>query len=307
MACRTVASAVSLVLALASQLSVTGYTDAAPALLKIAGPMGAVSPGDVVLLTVSASRALVALEGTAFNRRVELWSSGGKEWHGFLPVALDTVPGTYGVVVRAVGDDGLNAAGQLSLTVQPKSFETRELRLARQFTDPPATEMARIADEANLLANIFEASRPERLWRGTFVRPVPGVSTSSFGRLTLLNGQAGSRHQGTDFRAAVGTAVQAPNAGEVLFAGDLYYSGTTVVLDHGLGLYSLFAHLSRVTVAVGDRVAPGDLLGQSGATGRVTGPHLHWAVRLRNVSVDPLSLMETSVGLNESHTLTASP
>lgn len=298
------ASAVGLVLALAPQPSVTGSTDAAPVVLKVAGATDAVSPGDVVLLAVSASHALVALEGTAFNRRVDFWSSGDKDWHGLVPIALDTVPGTHGVVIRAIADDAITA---LSLTVQPKNFETRELRLAREFTDPPASAMTRIAVEAHLLTSIFEASRPERLWRGAFMRPVPGASTSSFGRLTLVNRQAGGPHQGTDFRAAKGTPVRAPNAGEVSFASDLYYSGTTVVLDHGLGLYSLFAHLSRVAVAVGDRVEVGDLLGQSGATGRVTAPHLHWAVRLRNVSVDPLSLIEASARLNESHTLTASP
>lgn len=304
---RICVTAASLVLALSPQMSVTGSTDTAPAILKIAGPKTAVSPGDVVPLAVSASRALVALEGDALNRRVQFWSSDAKEWHGFVPIALDAVPGTYGVVVRAGGDDALTAPGWLSLTVQPRSVETRELRLAKQFTDPPAAEMARIADEANLLASIFAASRPERFWRGQFVRPVPGASTSSFGRLTLLNGQARGRHQGTDFRATEGTPVRAPNAGEVVFASDLYYSGTTVILDHGFGLYSLFAHLSRVAVAVGDRVAAGNLLGQSGATGRVAGPHLHWAVRLGDVSVDPLSLIEASAMLEKSHTRTTSP
>lgn len=286
---------------------VTGSDDTTPAIAKITGPRSAVSPGDVVPLAVSASRALVALEGDAFNRRVEFWSSHAGEWHGFVPIALDAMPGTYDVVVRPSGDGALAVPGRLSLKVQPKNFETRELRPAKPFTDPPTTETARIADEAKLLANIFATARPERFWRGPFVRPVPGMSTSSFGRLTLLNGQARGRHQGIDFRAAEGTPVRAPNAGEVLLASDLYYSGTTVVLDHGFGLYSLFAHLSRVAVAVGDRVAVGDLLGQSGATGRVTGPHLHWAVRLGNVSVDPLVLIEASATLEESHTRTASP
>jgi len=131
----------------------------------------------------------------------------------------------------------------------------------------------------------------ERLWRGRFDAPVPGVASSSYGRLTVLNGEPSGRHQGTDFRAAVGTPVHAPNAGRVVLAKDLYFAGNTVILDHGLGVFSLVAHLSRIDVAVGDRVSRGHVLGQSGATGRVTGPHLHWAVRFGETSVDPLSLV----------------
>ena len=121
--------------------------------------------------------------------------------------------------------------------------------------------------------------------------PVPGPPTSSYGRLTVLNGKPGSRHQGADFRAALGTPVTAPNAGIVVLASDLYFAGGTVVLDHGQGLVSLFAHLSQIGVEVGDRVQQGRQLGKAGATGRVTGPHLHWAMRLHGTSVDPLSLV----------------
>jgi murein DD-endopeptidase MepM/ murein hydrolase activator NlpD len=129
------------------------------------------------------------------------------------------------------------------------------------------------------------------LWEGPFVAPVPGPSNSAFGRLSVFNGKPGSRHQGADFQANAGTPVIAPNAGVVVLASDLYFSGNTVVVDHGEGLFSLMAHLSRVAVEPGASVGKGDRLGDVGATGRVTGPHLHWAVRLGGVSVDPLSLM----------------
>jgi murein DD-endopeptidase MepM/ murein hydrolase activator NlpD len=121
---------------------------------------------------------------------------------------------------------------------------------------------------------------------------VPGVATSSFGRLTVMNGESRGRHQGADFRAETGTPVLAPNAGRVVLAQDLYFAGNTVIVDHGLGVFSYLAHLSRLGVSVGARVSRGDLLGASGATGRVTGPHLHWAVRLDGASVDPLALMK---------------
>ena len=132
----------------------------------------------------------------------------------------------------------------------------------------------------------------ERLWSGGFLRPVPGDSTSSFGRRSVFNGQPRSPHSGTDFRGAEGTRITAPNAGIVVLAADLYFSGNVVIIDHGWGLYSYFAHLSSIAVEDGIRVEQGDVVGDVGATGRVTGPHLHWTVRLNDARVDPLSLMQ---------------
>jgi murein DD-endopeptidase MepM/ murein hydrolase activator NlpD len=141
------------------------------------------------------------------------------------------------------------------------------------------------------MAEAFAIVTPERYWQGPFSAPVPGTATSSYGRLTVTNGKPAGRHQGADFRAAAGTPIKAPNAGRVVIAQNLYFAGNTVILDHGLGVFSLLAHLSSIAVEPGVTVARGDLLGESGATGRVTGPHLHWAVRLGEISVDPLSLI----------------
>jgi murein DD-endopeptidase MepM/ murein hydrolase activator NlpD len=185
------------------------------------------------------------------------------------------------------------------LNIQRGKFATRRINVNERFVDPPASVAARIAREVKTLEDLFAQSREERLWRGPFGRPVSGPSTSSYGRLTVLNGKPGSRHQGTDFRAALGTPVRAPNSGMVVLASDLYFAGGTVVLDHGDGLVSLFAHLSQTAVEVGIRVAKGDLLGEAGATGRVTGPHLHWAMRLHGTSVDPLSLSVAVAELQE--------
>ena len=106
-----------------------------------------------------------------------------------------------------------------------------------------------------------------------------------------MNGQERSPHSGTDFKGASGTPIKAPNGGSVVLTADLYYSGNTVIIDHGFGLYSYFCHLSRFESQEGDTVGAGDIVGYVGATGRVTGPHLHWTVRLVKTRVDPLSLM----------------
>jgi murein DD-endopeptidase MepM/ murein hydrolase activator NlpD len=183
--------------------------------------------------------------------------------------------------------------------VEPKRFETRRLKVDPQFVNPPASEGERIAREAKQMAALFAQVSPERLWRGQFDMPVPGQPTSSFGRLSVLNGESRGRHQGADFRAASGTPVHAPNGGRVVLAADLYFSGNTVIIDHGLGMFSLFAHFSRLGVHTGEMVTRGQVLGESGATGRVTGPHLHWALRLGEASVDPLAVVNAVASLGE--------
>jgi murein DD-endopeptidase MepM/ murein hydrolase activator NlpD len=274
---------------------------APPASLTVRHQAAAVHPGEVSALVVSAGPGVIAVEGTAFGRPVRFWPVGANRWHALLGTALDTAPGRYEVEVLGTEAGGTTVTAATDVTVAPKSYETRRLRVAQRFVDPPADEIERIQSDARLLASVFAESSPERLWSGPFVTPVPGRATSSFGRLTVLNGQPNGRHQGADFRAAAGTAIAAPNGGRVVLAADLYFAGSTVVLDHGLGLFSLFAHLSRTDVTPGQRVARGDRIGAAGATGRVTGPHVHWAVRMNALSVDPLSLMAVVKDLPESN------
>jgi murein DD-endopeptidase MepM/ murein hydrolase activator NlpD len=187
----------------------------------------------------------------------------------------------------------------MSLLVERHRFETRRLQVDPKLVNPPESEAERIRQEAKAMAEAFAILTRERFWRGPFDAPVPGTATSSFGRLTVTNGKPAGRHQGADFRAATGTPIRAPNAGRVVLAQSLYFAGNTVIIDHGLGVFSLLAHLSRIDVEPGAVVARGEVLGQSGATGRVTGPHLHWAVRFGDMSVDPIELMSASTQLSD--------
>jgi murein DD-endopeptidase MepM/ murein hydrolase activator NlpD len=150
---------------------------------------------------------------------------------------------------------------------------------------------ARIEREAADLQRIWRSPTGERAWTAPFVRPVPGASVSRFGTRSVFNGQPRSPHGGADFLSPSGTPIHAPNAGRVVLARDLYFSGNTVVIDHGLGLFSLLAHLSTIAAHEGDTVTAGQVVGLVGATGRVTGPHLHWAVRAADARVDPLSVL----------------
>lgn len=264
--------------------------------LSVSSP--SLAPGSVVLLTVVTPHPITNLTGQAFGRAVRFWKEQPLEWRGLVPADLEAKPGQYGLAVVGTDAAGVSITGETNVTVVRKRFETRRLTVSGQFVDPPESEAKRITSEQLRLAGLFAHSTP-RLWKGAFELPVPGTATSSFGRLSMLNGKPRGRHQGADFRAATGTPVVAPNAGRVVLAEDLYFSGNTVVIDHGLGMFSLLAHLSRLDVATGREVARGETLGLSGATGRVTGPHLHWALRLSEFSVDPMSVVAVLSDLKE--------
>jgi len=259
------------------------------------------APGSVGIVVVEAPAAVASLTGSVLGAPIHFWPVAPGRWSGLIGIGLETAPGTYDVTVHGTAAAGEAIDGRMRITVAARRFETRRLRVSQKFVTPPAAETARIQQDAALLARVFGAVSPERLWSGPFAAPVPGAATSSFGRLSVLNGQPNGRHQGADFRAATGTPILAPNGGRVVVAQELYFAGNTVILDHGLGLYSLFAHLSSTNVSVGATVARGDRLGEAGATGRVTGPHLHWAVRVGALSIDPLLLMTASATLPERH------
>lgn len=253
------------------------------------------SAGDVVLLSLTLAAPTHSIDATAFGRPVLMFEEAdGRTWHGLVGIDLATKAGQYDIDVVVHQSGAAPVRLPAAVTVNPKTFPVRRLTVDPAFVNPPAQFHARIAREAERLARIMEQVTQPRLWRDGFLAPVPGAWTSSFGKRTVFNRTRTSLHAGTDFTGAVGTAVHAPSGGRVALADDLYYSGNTVIIDHGLGLYSLLAHLSRIDVREGDAVASGALVGLVGATGRVTGPHLHWAVRLHGARVDPISLMRAT-------------
>ena len=254
-------------------------------------------PGEVVVVEVRASTPSVNIRASAFGHSIRFFRIGNiGTWRALVGIDLETEPGDYPIVVCATTSNGETERFTYILTIGPKEFPTRQLRVASSFVNPPPEVLGRIQREAQQTAEIFRTSSVERLWRGGFLAPVAGEATSSFGRRSVFNGEARNPHSGTDFRASEGTPILAPNHGTVVLTSDLYFSGNVVIIDHGWGLYSYFAHLSSIGVTEGDVLKPGQLVGRVGATGRVTGPHLHWTVRLNNARVDPLSLMELFPG-----------
>jgi murein DD-endopeptidase MepM/ murein hydrolase activator NlpD len=247
----------------------------------------ALQPGEIVLLTFTPPAGSADVRVRAFDRPLVPWRAEDGSWRVLVGIDLDVAPGAHAVSIEAGG-----ARGRHELVVTGKEYPTRRLTVDPSFVDPPAGVQDRIVREARELNAVWALATPAPYWTGPFVRPVPHEANSAFGTRSVFNGQPRSPHGGADFRSPAGTPVRAPNAGRVVVADDLYYTGGTVAIDHGVGLVSLVAHLSAVDVEEGDMVEAGDVVGKVGATGRVTGAHLHWTLRAGGARVDPLSLLD---------------
>ena len=278
------------VLGAASSLSAQAPSLRPQAAPAITAQARAIQPGEVVVLTIRAPEATAAVDVRALGHSWTAYRVDATTWRALVGIDLDTAPKTYPATVTA-GDGPSAPQATYNLAVKAKSFATRTLTVDDAFVNPPASVQGRILAEAARLNAIWSGVSSARLWSDGFIAPVPEAANSAFGKRSIMNGQAGSPHSGADFPSPPGEAVKAPGAGRVVLAEELYYSGNTVIIDHGLGLYSLLAHLSAIGVNTGDDVTPGHIVGRVGATGRVTGPHLHWSVRLGGARVDPMALL----------------
>ncbi len=258
--------------------------------LEIGTRSRALQPGEIVELTVTSTDPIERVRVHAFNRDIAPFRLDDRHWQALIGIDLDVKAGRYLIDVSAVGASPRHGVSELS--VLPRTFRTRRLSVDEAFVTPPASEEERIAREARLMEQIWKSPAPTRLWSTPFVRPVPGPANSAFGTRSIFNGKPRNAHGGADFLSPAGTPVHAPNTGRVVMARDTYFSGNTVIIDHGLGLFTMLAHLSRIDVAEGSEVTKDQIVGLVGATGRVTGPHLHWAVRASGARVDPLSLLD---------------
>jgi murein DD-endopeptidase MepM/ murein hydrolase activator NlpD len=244
------------------------------------------------------------LDGAGLNQKLQFFRGrDGQAWYALAGVDVKAAagPSTLRITIHtatgaAPAGDPPSAGDQLidlSRTVQilPAQYRTSALTVAPNFVEPGPDELPRIKAEVELKTKLFATSAAQPLWSGDFRAPVHAPPTDSFGTRRTFNGELASVHEGMDFRAATGTPVRAGNSGVVVLAQPLYYEGNCVVIDHGLGLFTISMHLSRIDVHEGDRVIAGQRIGLSGATGRVTGPHLHWAVRWQNAYLDPAKLL----------------
>jgi murein DD-endopeptidase MepM/ murein hydrolase activator NlpD len=215
----------------------------------------------------------------------------GDAWTTIVGIDLDAKAGDHNAGVLLGMEDGGVEMRDVVIKVIEKKYPTTELKVDEKYVELSKADLARANRESNETEAIYAAVTAERLWDKSFISPIAGRNGTNFGHRRVFNGEPRAPHAGADLRATTGTPVHATNAGRVVLAKSLFFTGNTVILDHGLGIYSLYAHLSRIDVKRGEMVKNDQLLGLAGATGRVTGPHLHWGMRVQGARVDPFSLV----------------
>jgi murein DD-endopeptidase MepM/ murein hydrolase activator NlpD len=265
--------------------------------LKLSAPES--RQGALLLLELRSAKALDQVSATWTEKDISFWEENKAEeknpdvWRALLGIDLELKAGDYPLALTGKLSGTHNQVSCIvHIPVREGKFATERLSVAPNFVEPNAEQLARAEAERQRLRAIFATITPERLWQGAFRIPLDGATTGgNFGKRRILNGQPGSPHGGVDFPAPAGTPVYAAQRGRVVLAEPLYFSGNTVVLDHGLGLYTFYAHFESIAVQAGDLVDTGALLGKVGATGRVTGPHLHWGVTVNRSRANPLDLI----------------
>ena len=249
------------------------------------------SQGDLLEITVG-GEDLLEVDGLLGKERIYFHSREKGVHSALVGVDVEAKPATVKLFLKATTAGGERRQNEIPLKIKAKAFHKESFNVPPSFDQMSPETLAEIRREQAAFANAFANTAPERFWNLPFMRPVPQeASASSFGSRRIINGVPRAPHTGTDLSAPASTEVVATNHGRVVLVGNFFFAGGSVVIDHGGGLYSMYFHLSEFKVDEGAMVRRGDVLALSGGTGRVTGPHLHWGVRLNNTRVDPLDLL----------------
>jgi murein DD-endopeptidase MepM/ murein hydrolase activator NlpD len=255
--------------------------------------------GEIVELKIY-GEGLSSVQGRWANGNLPFYALAPGSFAAIIGVDLEAKPGVSKITITATNDAGRQRRAETIVQTLSKAFRQESFTVAPGFDQlsPEAVELIRIERADFALA--FATPAAERFWEAPFIRPVPQESSSSFGYRRIINGKPRAPHTGADLRAPVGTEVLAANHGRVVLTGNYFFAGQSIVLDHGSGLYTMYFHLSEFKVDAGVMVRRGDVIALSGMSGRVTGPHLHWAARLGNARIDPMELIQkVSIGQSQ--------
>lgn len=250
--------------------------------------------GGLLRVTVKMSTPAGEVVGGWGGHKVSFWQDerDKKIFHAFLGVDIDQKAGEQDFEVRVSRSGEQPEISHAKIVVRAGHYAIERLTVAPKFVEPAPEDAERARKEGERLRAIYAERDPEKLWSGLFRFPLEGPRRGgNFGKRRILNGEARAPHSGLDVPAPTGTPVHAAGAGKIALADALYYSGNSIVIDHGLGLYTFYCHLSEIKVKEGDEVKEGDLIGLVGATGRVTGPHLHWGLIINEAKVNPLQIL----------------
>ncbi|MEE8446098.1 MAG: M23 family metallopeptidase [Gemmatimonadota bacterium] len=259
---------------------------------------GPSSPSDGTALAVFVRAVASGADGVEVSAELDGRSLRlgrlGDGWFGLAPLPADR-PGDVELVVSARTGGAEPVVQSWTVPVRPRTYSTTELSVAPRFSNPPPEVLRRIERERDLVRSTLRQVTPEWLIDGNFVRPRNTRITSPFGQKRLFNGDLQSRHWGVDLAGEVGTPVRVAGRGRVMIARELYYAGNAVYVSHGFGVFTGYYHLSEIDVTEGQIVERGQVIGKVGATGRVTGPHLHWSFFVDGERLDAGSALDFRV------------
>lgn len=257
-------------------------------------PTQPLAQGEVARIMVKGLPDGSKIKGTWQGESLEFFKIDELDYLALVGIDLRLAAGIYHMKIHADTPEDRPQTWRRSLEVITKDYGTQQLTLPENMVTLDADTLKRVKKEGARFSNIWYKRSPRRYWHGSFIRPVPGKLTTPFGLRRILNGEPRSPHSGVDLRAAVGEPVRSANHGRIVLVGDFYFHGKAVVVDHGWGLYTMYFHLSQVNVSEGDLVGKRATIGLAGSTGRATGPHLHWGVRLGGARVDPFALLRAT-------------
>jgi len=251
--------------------------------------------GQVLVVKVPVADRVTEVKGTFLDRTIpffrEMRPGEPAGYLGLVGIDMQDAPGTYELTVAIKNGEEVKHLS-FNVLVAKEQFAVEHLKLPKDKVDLDEKSLARWKKEQEQLRVALAENSALRLWHSHFVEPVNGKRTGIFGSVRIMNGQPRNPHNGEDIGAPLGTDVAATNDGVVRITVDHFFSGKGVIVDHGLGFYSMYFHLSEISVNDGDLVKAGQIIGKVGATGRATGPHLHWGVKLNGARVNPYTLLE---------------
>jgi Peptidase family M23 len=298
---RVIATRLSICILALVLIACPGDSPAAGGLQPQAGPAvalsaAAVETGGTLLIQIDCRRMpspIRDLQVSLQEQRIRLFQHPARDRGVY--IGLIGVPLTAPAGQAVVSISWTSGTRQLTRTeifeIMPGEYGEERLKVDPRHVRPSPKELERITREQEELKRVYASGGQSPLWQGGFRLPVPGELNGPFGTRRVFNGELKSHHTGVDFRAQTGDPVCAANSGVVRLAKDLFYSGNAVILDHGAGVFTSYSHLSRIDIKLGQKIHKGQVLGLAGATGRATGPHLHWGVKVNSVNVDPLAFI----------------
>ncbi len=255
--------------------------------------------GGMAAVVMEAKDGVVPVEVRMGRRRFPLERTGGGRWFSLLGFPLGSSAGLRLVSV-VYQEGGRREIYPVKVEVRAKEYPAEYIQVPERMVEFDKATLRRVLADQRAIAKVCQRVSGRRYWRAPFIMPVRSKIKSPFGLRRFFNGKPRSPHSGVDLRAPLGTPVRAANSGVVVLVRRCYLSGNTVVIDHGEGLFTLYAHLARVRVHMGELVERGQVIGLAGKSGRATGPHLHWGVSLYGHRLDPLALLRVTAALKEA-------